>query len=601
MVKTIFILAAVTLFILLLSPAYARDFAVVNLTTVLINASGGANTVAIATGAFTNVSIGTDVPAAKLHVRGDVLIDNKTAVASTTWTSIGGPAQGGPAVLAVYNGSLYSDNNQGDVYRYDGGTSWTNVTGANGPGAPGTGGARGLTVYNGQLYAGDHNGKAWRYDGGTSWTDVSVTGGPSGFINSMAVYNGQLYAAGNDIFRYNGTGTTAWTDVTVSPGTLSSILALTVYNGQLYAGDNSGGDVYRYDGVTTWTDVVGTPTNLGAIRTMTVYNGQLYAGVQNGDIFRYDGGTVWTNISGSTPDVFVETMTVYNGQLYAGDNSGNDIFRYDGGTVWTDVDSTGLAAEFLAVYNGSLYAVAGSVYKYTANPVQSYALKFKSGEGNEIASLWFQGNMSSGQGIEGQQQHGQFIFSHGIQTQTGAYDIAEEFPTWDYSIEAGDIVVASTTYQNTIEKSSSPYQNNMLGIVPTKPGLLLTSNEQSDNKLVSLAGRVAVKVSTENGAIAIGDFITSSSTPGVGMKATKAGRIVGMALEPYDGHSVGRIKVFMDTSWYDPSTFGEKLVASNLEITSDGGTADTLAAKESSWTARLASTVNKILERLGFG
>jgi hypothetical protein len=49
---------------------------------------------------------------------------------------------------------------------------------------------------------------------------------------------------------------------------------------------------------------------------------------------------------------------------------------------------------------------------------------------------------------------------------------------------------------------------------------------------VALAGRVLVKVSNENGAIAAGDYLTSaSSTPGHAMKATRAGRVIGMALE----------------------------------------------------------------------
>ncbi len=537
-------------FLMLLSlPVYAKDFAVVNLTTVLINASGGANTVAIATGPFTNVSIGTDAPAAKLHVRGDVLIDNKTAVDSTTWTSVGGGHSS--KLLVVYNGSLYSTSaDDGDVFRYDGGTAWTNVTGASMP----AGNIEGVVVYNGQLYVGDRNGDVFRYDGGTSWTNVTGASALAD-VTAMVVYNGQLYvgdSTNSNVYRYNGTGTTDWVDVVGTPTVLDgAVRSLAVYNGQLYAGTFAA-EVYRYDGGTSWTDVTVTPATIGSSQAMAIYNGQLYAAGSGGDVFRYDGASTWTNVSGISAPTNVNFLTVYNGQLFVADDDGN-IYRYDGGTAWTDVTvspATITGSRGLAVYNGSLYVGAnGGIRIYTANPVQSYALKFKSGEGNEIASLWFQGNMSSGQGIEGQQQHGQFIFSHGIQTQTGAYDIAEEFPTWDYSIEAGDIVVASYSGNELIEKSNSPYQRNLIGVVSTKPAVVLRSDQTGEMKLVSLAGRVPVKVSTENGAIAVGDFITSSSIPGVGMKASKAGPTVGRSLESFNPNNCQPVNSLDGVVW----------------------------------------------------
>lgn len=39
-----------------------------------------------------------------------------------------------------------------------------------------------------------------------------------------------------------------------------------------------------------------------------------------------------------------------------------------------------------------------------------------------------------------------------------------------------------------------------------------------------------MKVTTINGDIASGDFITTSDIPGVGMKATEPGRVIGKAL-----------------------------------------------------------------------
>ena len=66
--------------------------------------------------------------------------------------------------------------------------------------------------------------------------------------------------------------------------------------------------------------------------------------------------------------------------------------------------------------------------------------------------------------------------------------------------------------------------------------------------MVALAGRVLTKVSMENGRVAGGDPITSSSTPGFGMKANKTGKIVGYALEPAEKDST--ILVLVQPGYY---------------------------------------------------
>jgi hypothetical protein len=63
-----------------------------------------------------------------------------------------------------------------------------------------------------------------------------------------------------------------------------------------------------------------------------------------------------------------------------------------------------------------------------------------------------------------------------------------------------------------------------------------------------------VKVSAENGPITIGDPITLSSQPGIGMKATTAGMIVGTALEPLTASSSASIMVFVRSQYWAPSS-----------------------------------------------
>jgi len=136
-------------------------------------------------------------------------------------------------------------------------------------------------------------------------------------------------------------------------------------------------------------------------------------------------------------------------------------------------------------------------------------------------------------------------------TQTGA-DIAEMFPSLE-QLEPGDVVVADAGYPVHVKKSTTTYERQVLGIVSTQPGIILKDpNTKTEGEIypIALAGRVSVKVSLENGPIVIGDFLTSSFAPGVAMKATATGNVIGTALGAYDGtQETDTVMVFVNMGW----------------------------------------------------
>ena len=132
-------------------------------------------------------------------------------------------------------------------------------------------------------------------------------------------------------------------------------------------------------------------------------------------------------------------------------------------------------------------------------------------------------------------------------------------------VKMQDIVSIDPNGDEKVVKSSKPYDPAVAGIISTDPGLLIGKND-SGSKPLALSGRVPVKVSLINGEIKRGDPITTSNIPGVGMKATEPGAVVGKAMQNLTEDSAimscpegapadakcGIIVVLVNVSWHDP-------------------------------------------------
>ena len=145
-------------------------------------------------------------------------------------------------------------------------------------------------------------------------------------------------------------------------------------------------------------------------------------------------------------------------------------------------------------------------------------------------------------------------------TTISGLDIAETYPTNpDEKLEPGHVVAFGTDAQQNgadvknVIKTSRVYDRNAFGVVTTQPGIVLDDEKQYEKVQVALKGRVPVLVTTENGPVKIGDPITASSIPGVGMKATRSGKIVGYAMTEYtnpDPHAIDQVTVFINPEMY---------------------------------------------------
>ena len=111
---------------------------------------------------------------------------------------------------------------------------------------------------------------------------------------------------------------------------------------------------------------------------------------------------------------------------------------------------------------------------------------------------------------------------------SGGADLAENY-TSGTKLLPGEVVSLDPTSEHGVKRTGYAYQSDAIGVVSTTPGFV-AGGYTEDSYPIALAGRVPVKFSTENGMIYPGDRLAVSSIPGVAMRATKAGRVIGIAM-----------------------------------------------------------------------
>jgi|ERR1700722_2344170 len=102
----------------------------------------------------------------------------------------------------------------------------------------------------------------------------------------------------------------------------------------------------------------------------------------------------------------------------------------------------------------------------------------------------------------------------------------------------GEII---TTSSNGYILSTSPYDPQIFGVVSLHPAVYLKDTTATNDTPVISTGDVLVRVSSQNGNIKSGDFITSSTIPGVGAKATDNGYVLGLADQDYASNNPKKV------------------------------------------------------------
>ncbi len=456
-------------------------------------------------------------------------------------------------------------------------------------------------------------------------------------ISDMAVFNGMLFVATQktnamEVDRYNG-GTGAATFARVNP-TIGKIAAETnvvsdsavfvVYNNRLWAGTQTGtgqGSIGVYEGNgTTWTLITavggGTlgPDAGNEIASMAVFAGNLFVGTATSNlasIYRFGisnsvtagSATQFVRMANArgqlnnTDAVNIDSVILrsYNGTLYAGTQTTSaeqtaGLYEYAQSsatsTAWTLMQNTrGTfgsqtsvdAVDSMIEFNGDLYMGtsepgAGVLYKWTKNSMNSYVLRFDSGNGN-MAGIKFDGGT---QVADNNGRMGTLLVTHAMMLSTNAYDYAEDYPTTDETLSAGEIVeVDSDTGGDFVRRAHR--KGSLVGVVSERPGFRLSASDDISGQQhvvpIALAGRVPVRASLDNGPIHAGDYLmVHPQQPGVAVKAVKAGQAIGQALSDYlEEVPNGKVSMYVNVSYFNGRSIEEELSGLTMDATMTNG------------------------------
>lgn len=132
--------------------------------------------------------------------------------------------------------------------------------------------------------------------------------------------------------------------------------------------------------------------------------------------------------------------------------------------------------------------------------------------------------------------------------------LSNSVPLNDQNPQNGDIVSYGVQgYYIT----SQIYDPAMVGVVTLNPAVSIETENIENAQPVMMNGNVQVNVVTVNGDIREGDLITSSDVKGAGMKASRAGYVLGTALADYSNPNksqVGQIPVSLNIHYFFSDT-----------------------------------------------
>lgn len=124
-------------------------------------------------------------------------------------------------------------------------------------------------------------------------------------------------------------------------------------------------------------------------------------------------------------------------------------------------------------------------------------------------------------------------------------------------VEKNDVkngTVLSTSLTGGAVLTDKPYDSQVIGVVSRDAAIILSTTSAANSVPVISNGTVYLLVSSQKGAIKKGDLLTTSTIPGVAVKAENDGYVLGSALEDYassNANEPGIIAAELDLHYFN--------------------------------------------------
>lgn len=159
------------------------------------------------------------------------------------------------------------------------------------------------------------------------------------------------------------------------------------------------------------------------------------------------------------------------------------------------------------------------------------------------------------------------LFAEKVDAQNLSSGIAQSIPL-PGNVSDGYVICSSAS---GYEPCNFGYESNMIGVVSMSPAASFESSiPQSGYYPIITAGKAYVLVSSKNGNIEAGDYITSSTENGLATKVQKSGYALGIALEsftPSTSTDTGKILASIDIR---PVVLSQKAGNNILQLVREG-------------------------------
>lgn len=132
-----------------------------------------------------------------------------------------------------------------------------------------------------------------------------------------------------------------------------------------------------------------------------------------------------------------------------------------------------------------------------------------------------------------------FFMKPVLSVENVSYSVAHYVEIAGENPQDGSIV---SSINNQFRLATIPFDQNMVGVVTSRPAISFIDSDTSNKLPIVSSGNAYVLASTRNGEIKKGDALTSSTIPGVAVKADRPGNIIGTALEDFTSTNPEEVK-----------------------------------------------------------